>query len=368
MLTAYNRRRVRGYTAGVRHLWARPIDRRRRSISGAHWWAIAMTALFAARSAAAAPPPKRLGLLQIPQTLHEAIEVTLAAWNVEVVAVPSSGGATMPDAATNARHEAADLDLDAAVWISQSDQGAALWIYDAESDRVVARPLAATPPFDEPSAAAVALSVKTLLRHSKLAPVPERYGAAEALAAKPLPTLPAASPARPWGLEALTSILYRDASSAESLEPRFGIGLFFAPLPPHFALFAQVRAGTGVAVDAPTLSARFTDTAFSAGARGLLEPLPNLQVGLQLGGSAHLTQLHGALVETPEAVAIHRVNPSIDLGALASLAATERIRIDAHLDVGLAARRQRYTVNGETALELPSAELELAVVLKMLAN
>jgi hypothetical protein len=330
-------------------------------------------ALCAAAPADAEPDTRRLGLFEIPPPLDEAIDVTLSAWGIELVAVSESAGATMPDAATRARTQAAELELDATVWISETDSGAALWIYDADSDRVVARPLPQRPPFDEPTAAAVALTIKTLLRHSKLAPIEERFGAQEALALRrplPLPPLPEPAPLRThWGFEAMAAVRFRDASSTSHLEPRVGIGLEVAPAfaGGWLAAFALFRAGGGVGVEAPSLSARFSDSTLSGGLRARVVAIGGFSLRAAAGASAHITELDGALIDDAAAVSANRVNPSIDLGLLARFAVTGGVSLDARLEAGVAGRRQRYTVAGEDALELPRAEIEAAVVLNVQA-
>src|SRR4029077_462084 len=63
------------------------------------------------------------------------------------------------------------------VWVSASDGGHALWIYDVASDHASARELEIPPPFEPAAAAAVALALKTRLRGTVIAPAAERFGA-----------------------------------------------------------------------------------------------------------------------------------------------------------------------------------------------
>jgi hypothetical protein len=48
---------------------------------------------------------------------------------------------TLPGAAQSAAALARELDAEALVWLSRNADGAALWIYDASKDTVVARPI-----------------------------------------------------------------------------------------------------------------------------------------------------------------------------------------------------------------------------------
>ena len=108
-----------------------------------------------------------------------ALDVALSPWEVTLVDVHlDSPGATMPMAVDRARAIATDASAEVVVWVSSADDGFAVWIYDAASDHASARKLDRAPPFDGPTAAGVALSVKTLLRGTSVAPPPERFGVA----------------------------------------------------------------------------------------------------------------------------------------------------------------------------------------------
>lgn len=78
----------------------------------------------------------------------------------------------MPIAVDRARDIARDERADVLVWVSASDAGHALWIYDVASDHASARELEISPPFEPATAAAVALAVKTLLRGTVIARPP----------------------------------------------------------------------------------------------------------------------------------------------------------------------------------------------------
>lgn len=58
-------------------------------------------------------------------------------------------------------------DARAVAWLSTRPEGVILRVYNAQRDRTVSRTLLARPPFDNASAAAIALSLKSLLRHSE---------------------------------------------------------------------------------------------------------------------------------------------------------------------------------------------------------
>ena len=136
------------------------------------WWrrfGLGRDAAAAAHRVAAVDPD--------PQVAR-ALDVALSPWDVTLVEVHlESPGASMPIALDRARSIAQDSRADVVVWVSSTDDGFAVWIYDAASDHASARKIDQAPPFDGPTAAGVALSVKTLLRGTVVAPPPERFGA-----------------------------------------------------------------------------------------------------------------------------------------------------------------------------------------------
>ena len=146
---------------------------------GGEWAAAAMAAvalLGLGRAASAAG--HRVAAVDPDPQVARALDVALSPWDVTLVEVHlESPGATMPIALDRARSIAQDAGAEVVVWVSSGADGFAVWIYDAASDHASARKLEQSPPFDGPTAAGVALSVKTLLRGTVVAPPPERFGA-----------------------------------------------------------------------------------------------------------------------------------------------------------------------------------------------
>jgi hypothetical protein len=84
----------------------------------------------------------RLLLVDPDPELEAALRVTLEPWGTSIASESNTGpGNTMPGSAERARDLAQERRAQAVVWISRSDDGFALWIYDAERDRVAARNL-----------------------------------------------------------------------------------------------------------------------------------------------------------------------------------------------------------------------------------
>lgn len=310
-------------------------------------------------TASAQPAPeRRLAVVDLPDNLREAVEITLAAWPVVIVPVSSEDvGPTMPSTAAAARSIAAEHHAAAVVWLSSSAEGPALWVLDAEQDRVVARPLEGSPPFDDPTATAIALTIKTLLRHSLVAPEVERFGAVDDNAA-PLPVPPRIVRV---GVEANTGVRIR---LSESAELRFGVGVFWAPGPLEpFELVLGIRSGLGTDVDTAELSGTFRDNTISAGGRLHLGAGP-IAIMPTVTASIHLTRLDGALAVDAATVSSRRSNPSVDLGVRTAYA-LGAVTLDLWIEGAVSLRRQRYLVTGVEVFDLPGFEAEVGVALTL---
>lgn len=328
---------------------------------------------------------KRVVLLDPGLELARAARVALEPWQVELIVVSApTPGATAPATHERARDIARTQDAVAVVWTSASSGGYALWMYARAGEHVVARHLSTMPPLDAVSAAAVALSIKTLLRHSETAPVAERYGAplaAEAALARqeskgPVPA--ASGPTR--ALDAsTTSALRRTPSNVQleltvstrflwtttgGTEPRFGVGGTWWPRQGRAGISLASALGPATDLD----SARFRGTLRDYGA-GLLARLRHdlghiLRLVAGLGMRLDVTQLDGNARLDDRAVArTLRLAPSaaLDMGA--------DVRLSRWTRVGLRAggawllRTQRYLVRSEPVVELSRRSYEATLVL-----
>ncbi len=102
--------------------------------------------------------------LRLGSELNCALTAALAPWHLRVKQSDDETlGASMPSTSVSARRISTTHDARVVVWLAEDPQGFALWVYDTKNDRTVARPVP-TPPYDEPTAAALALSVKTAVR------------------------------------------------------------------------------------------------------------------------------------------------------------------------------------------------------------
>ena len=136
-------------------------------------------------------PTRRLALVEPGPELLSAVVAALRPWGLQVLPVQGPGpGASAPENNLRARALAQALDAEAVAWLSRHDDAYALWVYDRASDHAVERAVPRPPPFDAAAAASVALTVKTLMRHSAAAPVVERFGAEDVRNQLRVPALP----------------------------------------------------------------------------------------------------------------------------------------------------------------------------------
>jgi hypothetical protein len=326
----------------------------------------------APHGADAEKPAGRVVMVAAPPGLESAVEAALAGWPIQVTSATGEPGATMPEAGEKARAIGQAQGAGAVVWIASDGSGHALWVLDVESGRVTARQLPVPPPWDDVTAAAVALSVKTLLRHSQVAPVLERYGVEEArevLRAELERARPVAPPEvreSPLRLETLAGARIRP-TEADDVELRLGAGLRWVP--PWFggraSAAARIRSGTGTGLNEESFVGRYTDvqTGLSAAARiltwGRIALVP------AAGASLHFTSIDGSIRSQGTRGRAARVNPSLDTALAIEIQVGQLVRVSVGAELSYALRRQAYLVGGDPVLTLPTFESEFAAQLSV---
>jgi hypothetical protein len=317
--------------------------------------ALAVLALALVSSTARADH-RRVALVNANDALERQVRIALSAWELDVRRVEwQSMSAAMPNAAHEARQIADAVSVDAVVWISATSTGYALWIYDAGDDQVVTRPLAQGEPATTEDAASVALTVKTLMRSSTVAPPNERIGAVPEAKGGPLGLFRAEADA---GGRAL-------ASDAAGAELRFGLGAVWWPrlLGQRAGLAFAANAGPRAAIKKDLFTGRFLDIVFSPSLRAHFALGGRFALEPGLGVSVHLMMLDGAAQARVDPVREVRVDPSLDGSFLVSYA------LGRSVDVGLRAmgaylvRYQVYKVLGMQVLELSPGQIGAAFVL-----
>jgi hypothetical protein len=284
--------------------------------------------------------PRRVAVLEPDLELLRALDLALSPWGVETIRSDTPPASSAPEAIRIASGLARRLDVEAVVWISRTEQGSLLWVFDAETDEVSTCMLPGAPPFDGAAAAAVALSVKTVLRASTVAPPAERFGA------------PPARPARTDGgveptlaLEMGAALTLRDGNA---LEPRLEV----APivwLGRHFGVAMEASAGPGLGVDGHGYRGRYNEIVVGGEARFRFLRGSALSASVSLGGSAHWATLRGTFEGSNERD-VRRLNASLDAEVYVSLALGGGVYLGATPGAAYFPVYRRYLVRGAPVL------------------
>jgi hypothetical protein len=203
------------------------------------------------------------------KVFEEAMRVSLSAWSLSIQRLEgATPPGTMPRAAEQARALAQEHQAVGVVWITTEVGGHALWAYDADTQQVVTRTIASAPPYDAPTAAAAALTVKTLLRSSTVAPPEERIGAE---VAQEMPKFrPPPAEALPEQVREPTERLIAGEIGlgarflSEGTDLRFAGGIALRPLlgtesARRLAFVLEGRSGPGLSIDTSRFVGHFSD-------------------------------------------------------------------------------------------------------------
>lgn len=292
-------------------------------------------------------------LVNPPALLEEATSKALVAWELSLRSIQAElPSQSMPGARDGAQILSATHQARAIVWLTSNDDGPALWVYDAEDDRVAVRKLSVTPPFDEASAAAVALSIKTLLMHSHTAPQEERFGAAELGAGSEPRILP--SQTMTWFFEA-QGLVRHSLAHDESLELRVELGVNRVLNPVEVA--ASVVLGPGRTIADRGLRGHYSDIEFATHVRYPMQ-WKHWTFSPGLGAAMHATKISGTLSESNKVVSARRFNPSLAAHAFV-IRDLAPIRVGFGVQSSFFLRSQRYLVAGRPVLDLPTLDLEV---------
>jgi len=333
-----------------------------------HCWSATarfVAVVFAISNARAEETQRRLLLLSSDRALAHAVESALRPWGIVIVTTNDTTlGPTMPLAAAQAKAIAERNNVDGVTWVSLSADGPALWTYDTHTGQATSRPLRSAPPYDEELAASVALSLKTELRSTEVAPEIERI-ARPAAAASSLSRdiTPEAKPAPP-------PILARDAGTDDrawtaevAFGPRFGVGGASATTAePRLALAIGHRWGrVGLAItgsfglpveyDGATYALHLTDTAPGIRGRFALLVLPRWIVAADAMFDAHFFSLSGEAGDPRLPISHWGFDVAFGLGLFVGVRPTPRVSIGIAPRASALPWRQHYNVLGDVALD-----------------
>lgn len=376
----------------VREPYRLPVEASRRSA-----WLVRQVALWLLSIGAllvfAWPAPCRaserattLTVLVLPMSsrLERALRTALVPWGMGVERVAAERAEAMDGSLIDARALALERSAQAVVWVMEDGTRSSLWVYDARADAAAFRsvPRSTTSKGVEraPSpalAAALALSVKTLLRAQRERDVPgeseveresdETWERVEWVAPPPS-IVPASSvdgpvfiddgPPEPrarsaWQLGA--GIDVRVNADDTAAEPRYRLMLRHAPWAdfgdelsaPWLGLVFE--AGGSRTIEAAQFRGDYQELAVAL-ALGVSQSLgERWSVALHVAAQLHRSTLSGRL--SPDAIAIEetRWSPSVALRPELELA-LGRFTLAAQPGLGLFLRRQRYEVDGSQVL------------------
>lgn len=320
---------------------------------------------------------RKVVVVEADSRVLTALDVTLSPWSLSVGPAPGPPPeGDLESASARARAIAAEQGAGAVVWIAKArgpDETGSLCVYDAQTGQLVVRPLTVAPPLNDAAAAAIALSVKTILRSSPLSEVEAPAPAVVPPAPRTVPPVPVApeQPAPPqvretasvWRLEAIVGA--RTPTGTGNLaEPRAALGLSAWPqaFGGHFALGAVLEAGPGVPIDSAgggryQYHGQFREASFEASAHLRAKAGRWLAFECQAGPALLLTSLDIDVFGTTTSDHDVRVNPAVNAGAIVDLALGARVGFGVLVDASILLERQRYRLKSEVTLDEPPVEL-----------
>jgi hypothetical protein len=271
------------------------------------------------------------------------VTTALEPWRIEVIALPGNLAGL---SSQRARAVAEEQRAGAVIWVKASQEGHVLELYDAHSGQVMSRALPSGPPFSEPVAASLALSIKTMLRNGPLAPAHGRGPGA-------------------WARPDLVIDSRVGLRTPEALGPelRFGVALVWRPRfkGSSYGLAAKVDTGLGVSLDVNNFVGSVTEIAFGMEALRRIVLTRRIEVDGLLGGSLRRTYVRGLIGEARREGEILRWNGSADAGLVLRARLLSALYVDAQVIGSYLPRRQDYVLYGMPIISSPRYAVEAGV-------
>jgi hypothetical protein len=260
-------------------------------------------ALVLVSSSSARAAARRIALLHAGVELTRSVSLALYPWDIGVVEIDEpTPDATAPDAIARARSIARRHDADAIAWIERTDESATLWFFDATDSSLHSHPVPPSPQEDPAQLAAIALTLKTLVRGT---PWESR-----------IPTVVREHKTSGWESHLELDVLARAPVSGASGEPRLGLWVSEWYGTSRWMLGAALgtSAGLGVTSESATSHASLQDIDVRGSLRArlglgrlfLLEP--------KLGVTAHVERASVTTTTPADTQTFTRVDPSFDVG------------------------------------------------------
>ncbi|MGF1468977.1 MAG: hypothetical protein ACFCGT_22860 [Sandaracinaceae bacterium] len=278
-----------------------------------------------------------------------ALRVALEPWGLTIEAQAGHGSGGEGVAVGRA---ASGPGVVAVLWIDGAPP--TLHAYLVDSDRILQRDLARGPPYDPPTAAAVALSAKTLLRHTPLAPEGEQAS-------------PLARPTRPQVRVAVGGEARFGAFRPRGVEPRFSLAPSVWPAlaedPRHaypLGLGLVVTAGVPRSFDGADAAGRWQDTAVAATLDAALRLDPDVDLGVAVHLGGRVTALRATLEEGTSTTR-RRLEPLGRVVAEVGVWAHPAVRIGLWVAVEGALGAADYTLDGRRVAREESAAAAVGI-------
>jgi len=280
---------------------------------------------------------RRVAVLQPDPQLRRAISLALSPWGLETIPISAAlPRSSQPEAVEGASILAARLDVEAVVWTTRLEQGSLLWVFDVSTGDVTTRKLSETPPFDGASAAAVALSVKTVLRASVIAPPDERFGSQQA---EP----------RDHRVSAIELGGGGHWVSEDELDFRLELaGIWWFSVARRFGMSLKLASGPGLQIDHAAYEGRYREAAVGAQALFRVVDVPGFSTVIGVGGGAHWAMLRGTVVASARNTDVDRVNGSVELETALNFRLSDRVYLGASVGAAYFPAYRRYLVDGES--------------------
>lgn len=297
---------------------------------------------------------------------RDAVAVALDPWGTEVRAIEDA--APRPDASPSERGVALAARTGGAVvvWFQPEGSGSVLWLYDATTRSAIGRELPTRPPFDPVTAAAVALSLKTLLRHSAVGPSPP----SPTLATTPLASqqATAASPPaenRAWTI-ALSSGVRAFATAPDTVEVRVTLsGLHWLEATErHLGIGVRAAHGSGVEVRDARFDGRWVEGSVELLVAGRVRPIAFLELDALVGFGVSAASLSGEL-QSAALVDDWRANPNLSAEVAMGFRLSAAIRLGLRVGADVLFQHQRYLVTGQPVLQVRSLAFTAALGLEV---
>ena len=318
---------------------------------------IVLCLLLLARPALA--QDRSVALIDADGELAHAVSLALSPWGVTArLTHEPSPGVDLPIAAHRAAALCQQLAVSVVVWVSATEQGSLLWIYDAETNEVITRELPERPPFSSPAAASVALSLKALLRTTTVAPPVERLG--DPPVVPPRATDHATENRQKLTLEASGNVRFF-APSATLVYARIGGLWWFRPGPTRLGVGLFFGSSAGVAIETADFSGSYRELSPSAAVIGQIMGNRWLRSSLFGGFTAHFSELFGVSNAIGQATHAKSVVPSLDAGSDVAFLLGGGLHLGLGVKASYLPRPQRYLVQGETVLSLWPIAAEFGV-------